>query len=214
MGGALAPVADLSLGIWGSIGSGVCDSRMPCLGPGRKGMEITSGRRDARGLTFSAVIPARVMQPEVSTRGKQKWRIALCGYGMTLAPRHRVHCCVSHRWCTSAVRTGSGDPWPDSLGGRDLGWLPGLPSSSTYAPFQLAEARWSACSRTTRNPVSATLHRLVHRRCHRDRCAPGATTPGHGHKSRSPCSCSGGRQELCHRGSLECGGPCGSPTAG
>jgi hypothetical protein len=62
-GGALAPVADLSLGIWGSIGSGVCGSRVACLGPGREGKEITSGRRDARGLTFSVVIPARVMQP-------------------------------------------------------------------------------------------------------------------------------------------------------
>jgi hypothetical protein len=91
VGGALAPVADLSLGIWGSIGSGVCGSRVACLGPGRKGMEITSGRRDAQGLTFSVVIPARVMQPGVSTRGKQNWRIALCGYGMTLALRHRVH---------------------------------------------------------------------------------------------------------------------------
>ena len=92
-------------------------SRMPCLGPGREGMGITSLGRDAQGLTFSAVIPARVMQPGESTRGKQNWRIALCGYGMTLAPRHRVHLCVSHRWRTSAVRTGSGDPWPDSGGG-------------------------------------------------------------------------------------------------
>ena len=61
------------------------------LGPGREGKEITSGRRDAQGLTFSVVIPARVLQPGVSTRGKQNWRIALCCYGMTLAQRHRVH---------------------------------------------------------------------------------------------------------------------------
>lgn len=66
-------------------------SRMACLVPDRRGMGITSLGRDARGLTFSAVIPARVMQPGVSTRGKQSWRIALCSYGMTLAPRHRVH---------------------------------------------------------------------------------------------------------------------------
>ena len=33
------------------------------------------------------------------------------------------------------MRTGSGAPWPDSVGGWDLGWLPGLPSSSKYAPF-------------------------------------------------------------------------------
>ena len=47
--------------------SGVCGSRIACLllrrslrlGPGRQGKEITSGRRDARGLTFSVVIPAR-----------------------------------------------------------------------------------------------------------------------------------------------------------
>jgi hypothetical protein len=91
VGGALAPVADLNLGIWGSIGSGVCFSRIARLGPDREGMGITSPGRDARGLTFSAVIPARVMQPGDSTRGKQNWRLALCGYGMTLAPRHRVH---------------------------------------------------------------------------------------------------------------------------
>ncbi len=79
--------------------SGVCGSRMTCLllrrslrlGPGREGREITSGRRDAQGLTFSVVIPTRVMQPGVSTRGKLNWRISLCSYGMTLALRHRVH---------------------------------------------------------------------------------------------------------------------------
>ena len=71
--------------------SGVCGSRMTCLGPGREGKEITSGRRDAQGLTFSVVISTRVLLPGVSTRGNQNWRIALCGYGMTLALRHRVH---------------------------------------------------------------------------------------------------------------------------
>ena len=45
-------------------------------------------------MTFSAVIPARVMQPEVSTRGKQNWRIALSCYGMAFALRHRVHLAV------------------------------------------------------------------------------------------------------------------------
>jgi len=64
---------------------------MACLVPDRKGMGITSLGRDARGFTFSAVIPARVMQPGVSTCGKQNWRIALCCYGMTFALRHRVH---------------------------------------------------------------------------------------------------------------------------
>jgi hypothetical protein len=54
-------------------------------------MGITSGRRDARGLTFAVVIPARVLQPGVQERGNQTWRIALCGYGMVFAPRHHVH---------------------------------------------------------------------------------------------------------------------------
>jgi len=97
--GDLAPVAVVTSSHQLLPISGVCGSRMTCLllrrslrlGPGRKGKEITSGRRDARGLTFSVVIPARVMQPEVSTRGKQNWRLALCCYGMTFAPRHRVH---------------------------------------------------------------------------------------------------------------------------
>jgi hypothetical protein len=53
-------------------------------------MEITFARRDARGLTFSVVILARVLQPGGSTRGNQKWRMALCGYGMAFAPRHQV----------------------------------------------------------------------------------------------------------------------------
>ncbi len=89
VGGALAPVADLSLGIWGSIGSGVCGSRIACLGPGRKGMEITSGRRDARGLTFSLVIPDRVMQPGVSTHRNQKWRMTRSST-VAYTLRHRV----------------------------------------------------------------------------------------------------------------------------
>jgi hypothetical protein len=88
--GAFAPVAAV-LSSHEGCRSGVCGSRIACLGPGREGREITSGRRDARGLTFSVVIPARAMQPGGSTRGKQNWRIAFCGYGMTLAPRHRVH---------------------------------------------------------------------------------------------------------------------------
>jgi hypothetical protein len=54
-------------------------------------MEITSGRRDGRGMTFSVVIPTRGMQPGVSTRGNQNWRLALCGNGKAFAPRHHVH---------------------------------------------------------------------------------------------------------------------------
>jgi hypothetical protein len=62
------PVCVVSLGIWGSIGLGVYGSRIACLEPGREGMGNTSLRKDVRGLTFSAVIPALVIQPEVSTR--------------------------------------------------------------------------------------------------------------------------------------------------
>jgi hypothetical protein len=57
-------------------------------------MEITSARRDAQGLTFSLVIPTRAMQPKSEERGNQKWRMALCGYGMAFALRHRVHLVV------------------------------------------------------------------------------------------------------------------------
>ena len=60
------------------------------------------------------------------------------------------------------VRTGSGAPWPDSVGGWDLGWLPGLPSSSKYAPFQLAVACWSACSRTCdRSGIKTIISRSI-----------------------------------------------------
>jgi hypothetical protein len=31
------------------------------------------------------------MQPGISTRGKQEWRMTLCSYGMAFAPRHQVH---------------------------------------------------------------------------------------------------------------------------
>ena len=135
MGGALAPVVDHRPGIWGSIGSGVCGSRMPCLGPGREGMGITSGRRDAQGLTFSVVIPTRVMQPGGSTRGKQNWRIALCCYGMTLAPRHRVHllCVASLAHLRCAHRLGC------SLAGLwwrvRVGLAPGPPLKFKVRPF-------------------------------------------------------------------------------
>jgi hypothetical protein len=95
----------------------------------RKG--ITSLGRDARGLTFSAVIPAQVMQPGIATRGKHKWRMALCDYGMAFAPHHRVHVGFVAFRAHLRSGTGSGDPWPDSLGGKGPGWLPGLPSTSS-----------------------------------------------------------------------------------
>ena len=77
-------------------GSGVCDSGMTCHGPGRRGEGITSGRRDARGLTALVVIPARVMQPGIGQDANQAWHMALCSYGMAFVLRHRVHlCCVA-----------------------------------------------------------------------------------------------------------------------
>ena len=142
------------------------------------------------------------MQPRISTRGIQNRRMAHCRYGMAFAPRHRVHSGVSHRWRTSAVRTGSGDPWPDSFGGRGWGWLPGLPSSSKYTFSAALEGLWSACSRTRWSPVPATIHRLPHHRHHPGRCAPGAAVAEPWHRSRSPCSGSAAPQGLCHRGWL------------
>jgi hypothetical protein len=69
-------------------------SRMACLVPDRSEKGITSLGRDAQSLTFSVVIPARVMQPKIEERGNQNWHIALCCYGMAFAPRHRVHLVV------------------------------------------------------------------------------------------------------------------------
>jgi len=106
-GGALAPVAAVISSHQGLPVGCLCFTH-DLSGAGREGMGITSLGRDARGLTFSAVIPARVMQPEVSTRGKQNWRIALCCYGMTFTPRHRFHllCVASLVHLRSAHRLG------------------------------------------------------------------------------------------------------------
>ena len=46
---------------------------------------------------------------------------------MAFAPRHRgqgLCWCLTHFERTSVVRTGSGDPWPDSGGGRGVGLVP------------------------------------------------------------------------------------------
>ena len=107
-------------------------------------MEITSARRDARSLTFSIVIPARVMQPGVSTRGKQNWRIALCGYGMTLAPRHRVHllCVASLAHLRCAHRLGCS--LAGLFGRARVGLAPGPPLN--YKLRLLARAGgWLGC---------------------------------------------------------------------
>jgi hypothetical protein len=135
--------------------SGVCGFTHGLSGAwqGRKG--TTSLGRDAQGLTFSAVIPARVMQPGFLTRGNQNWRIALCCYGMTFTPRHRVHllCVASLVHLRSAHRLG--DLWPDSLGGRGSGWLPGLPSSSNYAFLLVVVGSGGSSFRT---PNASTIH--------------------------------------------------------
>jgi hypothetical protein len=131
VGGALAPVADHHLGIWGLDPFGCLWFRHGLSGAWQERKGITSLGRDARGLTFSAVIPAQVMQPGIATRGKHEWRMALCDYGMAFAPHHRVHVGFVAFRAHLRCGTGSGDPWPDSLRGQDPGWLPGLPSTST-----------------------------------------------------------------------------------
>jgi hypothetical protein len=60
---------------------------------------------------------------------------------------------VTHFGRTSAVGTGSGDPWPDSGGGQGTGWLPILPSTSLYALRPAAAAGGSSCSRTFWNAL-------------------------------------------------------------
>jgi len=48
---------------------------------------------------------------------------------------YRVQLRFTHLERTSAGRTGSGDPWPDSLGGWGTGWLPGLPPQLQVTPI-------------------------------------------------------------------------------
>jgi hypothetical protein len=82
---------------------------MTCLEPGREGMGITFGKRDALGLTFSIVIMAQAREPKIEERGKENWPIALCGYGKTHALRHRVQllCVASLLHLGCAHRLGS-----------------------------------------------------------------------------------------------------------
>jgi hypothetical protein len=108
VGGALAPVADHNPGISGSIGSGVWGSRMACLEPGRQGVEITSGRRDARGLTFSVVIPARVMQPGGFNRRESElaYRSLRLRDGVRATPPRSLSCVASLAHLRCAHRLG------------------------------------------------------------------------------------------------------------
>ena len=58
---------------------------------------ITSPRRDARSLTSTAVIRARVMQPGISTRGNQKWHMACPIIWMAFAHWKHLHLRSAHR---------------------------------------------------------------------------------------------------------------------
>ena len=136
MRGALAPVAAATSSHQGLPVGCLWFHTSPVRGPGREGKEITSGRRDARGLPFSVVIQARAMQPGVSTHGKQSGPIALCGYGMTLALRHHVQ-----------LLEGEG-----RVGSRASPQLQRTPFSNGDGPLE-------DLFPYLRNPVSATLLR-------------------------------------------------------
>jgi hypothetical protein len=165
VGGASAPACDHRLGIWGLIGSGVCGSRMTCpllrrslrLGPGRiRNGDHVSGKR-CSGLDLPGCDPGS----GYAARGINTWGTELAYRSLLIRDDVRAAppSSLEPITRTSTVRTGSGDPWPDSLGRQGPGWLPGLPSSSRYTPFQLVVSRCSACSRTCRNPVSTILPR-------------------------------------------------------
>jgi len=53
----------------------------------------------------------------------------------------------SHVGRTSAVRTGSGDPWPDSAGGSGSGWLLALLSRANYGFWPVGVSLCCSCSR-------------------------------------------------------------------
>ena len=116
---------------------------------------ITSLVRDARGLTSSVVIAARVMQPRGSTIAGFVVAYRSCGYGVMSAPHHRVHVGLTHVGRTSVVRTGSGDPWPDSVGGE--GWV-------GSHPFPQLQVRPNGCERKVRRGscfrTAAAMHRV------------------------------------------------------
>ncbi len=109
---------------------------------------------DARGLASAVVIAAWVMQPRGSTLVDSIVVYQCCGYGVMSAPHHRDHVGLTHVVRTSVLRTGSGDPWPDSLGG-EVGLAP-IPSLN----FKLRRLALSdACLEV---PVSVLLQRCMH----------------------------------------------------
>ena len=146
--GALAPVARFTAGISRSTWSGVWGFTIHLSGAWQARRTITALVRDARGLTSSVVIAARVMQLGGSTIVGFVVAYCYCGYGVMSAPHHRVHSGLTHIERTSVGRTGSGDPWPDSVGGE--GWV----GSHPFPQFQVTPTgcqRWvsrGSCSRT------------------------------------------------------------------
>jgi len=116
VGGAFTPVADPGLGIRGAIGSGVWCSRMTCRGPDRQGQR-SRGREEMLGAWPSRLWSRLgLSSPEVQRPWIQGgvWLVAATGWRPRCAIAMTV---ISRMHGTSAVRTGSGDPWPDSLGG-------------------------------------------------------------------------------------------------
>lgn len=120
VGGALAPVTDHRLGIWGKTWSGVFCSGMVCLVPDRKGADHITEKR-CSGVDLLGCDPG---SGYAALRfNMQNWLIALCGYGITLALRHqagRLYAILHKRasWArlvTESWRCGGrqGEPMPD-----------------------------------------------------------------------------------------------------
>ncbi len=119
VGGALAPVARVHRWylavVLGRVSVGFT---IHLSGAWQARTAVTSLLRDARGLASAVVIAARVMQPGGSAIATSQVAYRSCGYGVMFSLHHRVHCGFDAFERTSIVRTGSGDPWPDSVGGE------------------------------------------------------------------------------------------------
>ena len=139
MGGALAPVAaatsshqglpvgclwfrhDLSWAWQGRKGDHVWEKR--CSGLDLLGCDPSSGYA-ARGVKWREL--------------KLAYRLLRLRDGFRATPSSsliKFTLGLSHLGRTSAGRTGSGDPWPDSLGGWGTGWLPDLPPQLQITPL-------------------------------------------------------------------------------
>ena len=90
VGGALAPVAAVTSSHQGlPVGCLWFTHDLSGAWQGRNGDHVWEKR--CSRLDLLGCDPGPGTAPGVSPRGKQNWRLALCSYGMTLAPRHRVH---------------------------------------------------------------------------------------------------------------------------